>query len=299
MRRNRKSRMITTTVTAIVALGLLAGCSQLFHPTEEKINKSIGKAAAIGDKVQGTAFEWIEQVKKDGIHSSLSLTQEVGSASGVVFNHEVGNIEITSTSSDKVTVKTTIWTKKNSPLKSDHQAILDKAETSAIVKGDILEILTHSKDDSKLDIWAWAQKKYGNSDFFIDYEVELPATVTHFEVSNNVGEINLRNLEGTYRIHNNVGSIHIEGAHITGDSDIQSDTGSLQLGIEQIEPAGSLKASTEIGSIHAVLASTLECDLKTKSELGQITGASNGPINGGGPLLSLSTAIGSINVDRS
>lgn len=60
-----------------------------------------------------------------------------------------------------------------------------------------------------------------------------------------------------------------------------------------------LKATTNVGSLNAVLADGVKCSLVAKSDLGQITGVEGGKrdVNGGGPLLSLSSDIGAITVE--
>lgn len=65
-----------------------------------------------------------------------------------------------------------------------------------------------------------------------------------------------------------------------------------------MDSSSSLLAKTEVGSVSAVLDDNLKCSLEAKSELGQIKGVPGGKadINGGGPLVSLSSEIGAITV---
>jgi hypothetical protein len=162
-----------------------------------------------------------------------------------------------------------------------------------------LKIVTHPKDDPERNLWDWAHKKYGYSEFIIEYTVELPANVNRYEISSSVGNISLSGLNGTYDVHSDVGTIRLDGARIVGESRVQSETGSIKLGIDQMDSESSLKAGTEVGSINATLADSLECDLETNTELGQVTGATPGlnKINGGGPQLSLNTSVGAITVE--
>ncbi|MNC33964.1 hypothetical protein D3C75_823760 [compost metagenome] len=108
----------------------------------------------------------------------------------------------------------------------------------------------------------------------------------------------MQELQGTFDISSNVGSILIDNAQFSGKSTVKSNTGSIELDIRAMKAGSSLKAHSDIGKVIADLDSSLKCTVSAKSELGQITGTGAGKtdIKGGGPLLSLSTQIGSITV---
>ncbi|KAI7243742.1 hypothetical protein KC345_g12164 [Hortaea werneckii] len=152
-----------------------------------------------------------------------------------------------------------------------------------------------------MDLWDWAQKEYGDSDFSINYEIELPATVNKYEINNKVGSIQLRGLQGTFDILSNVGSIILQDTVFSGKSTVQSNTGSIELGISGLNSGSRLKVKSDIGKITADLADSLQCTIEAKSELGHIAGALSGEqqdYNGGGPLISLNTQIGAISVNK-
>lgn len=283
-------------IAAFVFVGMLSGCTN----NTETIQSGIGEAVeGIRDTVQDTALDLSDELKRNGIHQEISLSQEVGSSiSALHVDHEVGNIVVKGTSGDKINVTATIWSLDKSSRDDKYQEIMDHAEIAVVVNGDQLEVATHPKGNEKLNMWKWAKKEYGFSNFTIDYMVEIPDRVKNYDISSEVGEINLSNLTGVYDVHNNVGSISIEGAHIEGKSSVVSETGSLQLGIDQMKEDSSLKVRTEVGAIVANLAESLQCSLETKTEVGSITGATKGKsdINGGGPLLSLTSSVGSIMV---
>lgn len=292
----RKSYTVTLSA-AVLALVLLTGCGELTDQANEVIERSVEEAVEIGDKAQSATVDWIEQVKADGINKELSTSQETGTASVLQLDNIVGNIEVKAGTRDKVIVSAKVWSMKD---KTVFQDILDQAEVSVIVHGDTLEILTHPKGNTKQNLWDWAEDKYGVSDLTIDYIVEVPDLINSYEISNQVGEINLNDLKGTYQVSNQVGSVNIDGAHILGESSVKSEAGSLRLVINDMASDSSLNAMTEVGSIQTTLEQALKCNLDIKSELGKITGANRGEneINGGGPLLSLTSSVGSIDVDR-
>ncbi|WHY17465.1 hypothetical protein QNH28_18395 [Paenibacillus sp. G2S3] len=313
-KRNNNSVLAAVAVLSIV---LLAGCTELpgrqsaKNEVEQSISEDaqqnigevvkqeLGKAAAtVQQAVEETATKVVDEVKADSISKDLSVSQAIGSASVLSMDNAVGEIEVTAVAGDQIHVIATISSHNSSLHKSDRQKIMDDAEVSVEVSGDTLKVSTHSKSSPKKDLWTWAQDKYGYSDFTISYNIELPASMNEYKITNNVGQIRLRNLEGKYHIVSNVGAINIEGAKFTGKSTVESDTGSIRMDIAAMKDNSSLKAKTQVGSLSAVLADGMKCSLEAKSELGQIKGVEGGKtdINGGGPLLSLSSEIGAITV---
>ncbi|MNI87270.1 hypothetical protein D3C73_1444530 [compost metagenome] len=89
-------------------------------------------------------------------------------------------------------------------------------------------------------------------------------------------------------------------AHVTGDSIIATDTGTISLDLADIDSSSKLKVSSEVGSITASLDSAVNCTLEAHADLGGIRGVSPGStdINGGGPVVSLSSSVGSIKVAK-
>lgn len=215
------------------------------------------------------------------------------------LENAVGEVSVTQASGDEIEVKATIIVYEQ----KDHDTVagvLDHAQLSIEHKGDALIVSTHSPDNRKKNIWEWAQQEYGDSNFSINYEIGLPDTVNIFEVDNNVGKVQLSGLEGTFEVSSNVGSIVLQDTVFTGKSSVESDTGSIELGISGMDSGSSLKAKSGIGRISAELADSLPCTVKASSELGHISGTGDGKtrdFNGGGPLITLNTQIGAISVN--
>lgn len=315
MKHNNKH--IKLAAVAVMSLILLAGCTELpgkqaakndvEHNVSEgvqqnlgdAIKQELGKAAAgIEQAVEDTAAKVVDEVKADGISKEYSTTQKVGSSSVLSIENSVGEIEVTTVAGDHINVSATILAHNSSNHASDLQEILDNAEISIKINGDKLKVFTTSKMSPKKDLWNWAQDKYGFSDFSISYVIEVPNSIEMFQITNNVGQIYLHDLKGTYRVVSNVGAIRIEGAQIIGKSTVESNTGSIRLDIDEMESGSSLKAKTDVGSLSAVLDDDVKCSLEATSELGHISGVTNGKadFNGGGPLISLTSQIGAITV---
>lgn len=271
------------------SMGLLAGCANPATPSDSNTGSSLN-----------TSLDWSEQVRTMGIKGELAAWEELDWKETLLLKNEVGNIEVFAGTDDKMTVHATIWALNNDSGKAILQNLLEQAEISVNVKGSQMEIAARSKVDNKVDLWTWAEKKYGNSKFSIDYKVKLPAAVTNYEISTGVGEIHLSKLSGTYSINNNVGAITIEEGQVRGKSSVKSEAGSIRLGINQMDKGSSLKATTDVGSLTAKLPGSLAYSLKTETDLGRITGAAKGKsdINGGGPLLTLISSVGSITVEN-
>ncbi|NUU61451.1 hypothetical protein [Paenibacillus agri] len=304
---------------AVVSLTLLAGCTEL--PGKAKVNQeseqsqpdgveqNLGEAvkqglgqaaAAVTQAAQDTADKVVAGFKEGSITKELQVSQTIGSASALSIENSVGAIALRAVGGDQINVKATVQSYKNFNSEQERQEILDNAEVSVQTSGDKLIISTHAKDAPKKDLWSWAQRKYGSSDFSIDYVIEVPKSVDMYQVSNDVGEIQLSGLQGTYRVSTNVGAIHISDATIAGKSTIESDTGSITLNIATLNEGSSLKAKTDVGAITATLADGLNYSLETASEIGQIKGAAKGKstVGNGGPLVSLSSDIGAITVHK-
>lgn len=110
--------------------------------------------------------------------------------------------------------------------------------------------------------------------------------------------ITLTGLSGSYDVDNDVGRIVIVDAGITGESKVNTSTGSIELSIGRMESGGNLYVNADIGSIEATLADSVNCDLETNADIGGVDGAPKGKSKrgDGGPLLSLNASVGAITV---
>lgn len=326
--RKKHNTAIVAAVT-VFSLVLLAGCREL--PGKEAANQqleeslsgnsstdfleslSIDVSAAAGDisrdiaeaaddvqqAVQETAAQAAEQISEASLKQELTTSLTAGSSTELIVDNAVGQIELISTQGDTVNVSATL-TAHNPLTRDTDRKILDNAEVSIENKSGTLTVSAHPKDKPGKDLWSWAQKKYGHSDFSIHYVIEVPAAITAYDISNSVGSIELSGLDGSFDLASEVGTITLKDAVISGKSTVQSETGNIVLGLEGMNNGSSLKASSEIGAIKASLAGKLHCTVKADSELGAISGVTAGKqdYNGGGPLLSLSTEIGAISVQQ-
>jgi hypothetical protein len=317
LKKNHNTALIAA--VAVFSIALLAGCRELpgkeaaDNQLEQRLSGNIGQEAAealkqgigkatvtIGDAVQTTTDRIEDKINDEGISREFSTSLPAGSASVLKLDNALGEISVVPAAGDEIVVKATVIV-HNRPTSEAASGVLDHAEVSIEHKGDALTVSTHGEDSPKKNLWDWSQKEYGHSDFSINYVIELPATVGRVEINNNVGTIQLRGLQGTFDIGSNVGSVVLQDTVFSGKSTVQSNTGSIELGISGMDNGSSLKATSDIGKITVELADSVQCTVEAKSELGHIAGAESGKqqkYGGGGPLVSLTTQIGAISINN-
>ncbi|MDR0269188.1 DUF4097 family beta strand repeat-containing protein [Paenibacillus sp.] len=280
---------------AILSTALLAGCDTVSDAVQSVRQDVHEVVAATGDTVSGTTNDITDALMKNGEQLKLTAQREIGTETVLRIDHAVGNIALVPGSGNTLSVKTTVWFTD----KKSYRNIAEEAETSLVSTNGQLKIITNPKGNPSQDLWDWADSKFGYSRFKIDYEVEVPASITSFDITNNVGKITMDNLKGVYQVHSDVGEIAVGGAYISGESQIESNAGKLRLSISGMAEDSSLKAKTDVGSIHASFADQLSCTLETDSDIGLVSGASKGKqdINGGGPLVALSSSVGNITIE--
>ncbi|MBW4081370.1 hypothetical protein [Paenibacillus sp. S150] len=314
MKRNHNPAIIAA--AAVLSIALLSGCRELpgkeaadnqleqrfsrnrHQEADEAVKQGLGGVTAnVEQDVQNTAAKLTEELNSNSSSKALSVTQKAGASSSIILENSVGEVKLTCGSSDSITVKATVVT-HGSANPETNRKILDNAEVTVQLDGKALKVYTRAKNENTKDLWTWAQKKFGTSDFSINYDIEVPANIAEYHITSNVGAVQLHGLRGTFHITGNVGAIQLDDAQFSGKSTIESNTGSIELDISGMKSGSSLKASSDIGNITADLDSGLKCTVSAKSELGHIAGTGSGKtdFNGGGPLLSLSTQIGSITV---
>ncbi|WP_068783263.1 hypothetical protein [Paenibacillus phocaensis] len=308
----KHTSQIAWLAASAVLLALASGCGpaenqslqqqleQTVSNTVDSVSQSISEtAASVQQSVNLAAGEWKDDLTFTGRSHELSATEEIGTASKLQLDNAVGRLELKEGSSDQVVVKATIQAADLPARQAKLDQLFKQSEVSVIPQGDAIQVRVHAKGEPEQNLWDWAQKELHFTEFRIDYVVEVPAGLREFEVTNHVGEITASGLTGTYRLEGDVGSIRVEDARLSGESSIRTATGSLDLNLLAMDAGSRLQASTDVGSVTAVLDPSLACDLETSSELGEVSGAPKGSSKrgGGGPLIALKTSIGSIKVE--
>ncbi len=295
-----KTKYRPLAITAAVAvLVMLTGCTGAQEKVQEKTQEIVGATTgAIEKTVRKTVDTHMDHLKENGATLELSASAQENSASQLTLDNAVGNVEIQGTKGNEVTVDVKITAYQKNFSEVDLQSVFDQAEVTLTPEGEELIVSTHAKEDPSRNLWDWADKKYNYSEFSIDYTIGLPDQITAFHINNDVGNVTLTGLSGSYRVENQVGEIQIKDAGITGESKVSNSTGSIELNIVRMESKGSLDVTGEIGSIDVTLADSVNCDLETRADAGEISGAPEGKSRrgDGGPLLSLTASLGTITV---
>ncbi|MEF2967918.1 DUF4097 family beta strand repeat-containing protein [Paenibacillus sp. M1] len=300
---------------AVVAVALLAGCSwvgekekdtagtaadTLEQNIEQNIEQFVEKTVKEAEEAAEKAWDnsEVKLTKADPASLEISASLPVEAASELKVENPVGKIKVEPAAGSDLSVKVKIWSPNKKKYGERLQAIFEQAQISITPSGEELYVSTHAKDDPDLNLWEWAQDQYGFSDFSLEYTIGVPAEIHAFHITSRVGDVVLNGLKGTYRVRSDVGAIELRNASIEGESEISTSTGSVELEIADIESTGSLQVRADTGSIEAELDDSLNCDLETKVELGSISGAPKGKsqIGDGGPLVSLSASLGSIEI---
>lgn len=295
----KKRGMMAVKISSLLIFAVLVACDAA-NNAEEAVRRELDTLAEVGNIAGDSALPISDKVKREGKEFELTTAQEAGAAEGLAIDHAVGDIELITVPGNEIKVKTRVWFNesffKNDKIRTQ---VTEQAATSIKLNGGTLELLTHSKEDSSKSLWDWSQKKFGDSGFMIDYVIEAPESLNHIRIKNDVGKIVVNKWKGAFDLQLGAGEIQLGQTEVTGNSKIVSEAGNVKLDLVQIDKDSTLTASTSAGSITAAFTPSMAYTLNTKTELGQITGASRGKsdVNGGGAKISLSTSVGAIKVN--
>lgn len=132
--------------------------------------------------------------------------------------------------------------------------ILEVAKVKAEIDGDELKVSVVNKDTDE-NIWEWIERKYhifsNKPNLEVDLDIELPNSIQEFDITSNVGDINLDSLKGRFDIISNVGSIDVSDMIFIGDSEINGDVGDISCSLNKdMEAAADISIVTNIGEIN-------------------------------------------------
>lgn len=88
-----------------------------------------------------------------------------------------------------------------------------------------------------------------------------------FEMTSSAGRISVRNARGRLRLSSNAG--RIDGERLAGSIDVQSDMGTVRLGITWLDP-GEHRVRSRLGSIRVELARGLDARVEGRASLGSV-----------------------------
>lgn len=221
-----------------------------------------------------------------------------------------GSITVKGYDGDKVTIEARVRTRQYSKKKSS--AGSGGLQRLAIVSTG----LTVEEENNRMTISAASHRRT------IDLTIQVPRRTSLRLSTVNSGNILVENIRGELELNNTNGSI--EAYHISGSVVCNTTNGKVQVTFDRVEPEKPMSFVSFNGKVDVTLPEDIQCDVKMKSEQGEIysdfeieledrprlvqedsrrrggkykvrvESAMYGTINGGGPEFHFSTYNGSI-----
>ncbi|WP_310550327.1 hypothetical protein [Paenibacillus glufosinatiresistens] len=299
---------------ALVFAVIVSGCTELRGrndsengtpassvSVEEQVNQAVneigGQAGQVAkDAANQAAAGLADSLDQAAASRTVSADRQAVAGGTLALDNPVGNIEVRSGSGDSILVQAEV---KVYGLKQEsQQKILDEAAVRIEQKGKRFNVHAVSRDGR--DIWKWARSKYGNDNLSISYTVTVPPSIARFDLTADVGNLDVSGVSGRFQLSSDVGIVRLSGAGIDGASSLSTDTGSISMEVAALADGASLTAKADVGAIHASFDPGISFTLKTDTELGSVTGAKKGTekINGGGPKVTLVSSVGAIDIQH-
>jgi hypothetical protein len=108
-----------------------------------------------------------------------------------------------------------------------------------------------------------------NENVSVDLRIRVPQR-TDLGVVNNVGEINVEGIVGDIRVRNDVGAVALRDVNVTGEADVQTDTGDVEFSGRLPEAQGQVLLRSAVGSIQVRVPASSRFALDAETNLGQI-----------------------------
>lgn len=292
------SQVALVTGVTVLSLMLLSGCKSV---EESARGIELDTKEAVNSAAQAIAHA-VEDGKKltmrgdDSETLVLETTSPAGEFDGMIIDHEVGNIEIAASADDQIRISAQVYNLNKKSVSNKREKVFEQAAVSIQAEGTQARIRLHAKDDPQNSLWDWGNSKHKYDEFGVDYKIELPAAISSFKVSNNVGNMKLTGLTGAFQLNNEVGNVDLVSAGITGPSQIGVSTGNVELELQSLENKGKLAVNVALGNIHAALADTVDSRVDAKAEVGEVSDSSNKSRTGKDGSISLAVDVGNVDV---
>ena len=202
--------------------------------------------------------------------NSETQTVDVKNIEKINIDIIVGDCNVTVSDSDKAIINANCEYRAISEEKA--RKAMDNTELHCEIKDhtlyvDFIDSETHEKIiDTK------------NSNFvniITDIEISLPDSLNCFDVSTDVGDIDLSGLSGSFCVSNNVGDITAENLTITGKSDFSADVGDVRCEIPELS-ATELEFNNNVGDVDLSLGTAEKSEINIKTGVGDIKLDTNG-----------------------
>lgn len=183
-------------------------------------------------------------------YSADLITLDNVSAVSTNIYDNVGNVSVKYSDSNTVSIDINFTAKgSNEDAVKD---VLDVAKVKAEVKGDELKVSVVNKNTDQ-NLWTWMESKYrgiNKPDLSADLDIKLPKSIQGFDITCNVGDINLNSLNGSFDITNNVGDIEASNINFTGDSKLKADVGDINCSLDKdMKETSDISIIANVGSV--------------------------------------------------
>jgi hypothetical protein len=241
-------KKLLSLIILTLAVLSLSSCSSINEVDQDKVKD-------VSDKITEAI---IDTVGKEKAERKESHTLNAENINTLKIKSSVGDINISTHESKDAIINLNIAAQTGSKEKSE-QLIKD---FSYSVEDSLNSIVV---DTSFKDI------KFDDSNVSTDLTIAVPSNIENIIIDLNVGDISIKNINGTYEIENNVGNINIKNSQASydiktnvgeitlteaaaeGSSEFITNTGDINALFNKIENADRIKASTDVGDINITL----------------------------------------------
>lgn len=241
-------KKLLSLIILTLAVLSLSSCSSINEVDQDKVKD-------VSDKITEAI---IDTVGKEKAERKESHTLNAENINTLKIKSSVGDINISTHESKDAIINLNIAAQTGSKEKSE-QLIKD---FSYSVEDSLNSIVV---DTSFKDI------KFDDSNVSTDLTIAVPSNIENIIIDLNVGDISIKNINGTYEIENNVGNIDIKNSQASydiktnvgeitltevaaeGSSEFITNTGDINALFNKIENADRIKASTDVGDINITL----------------------------------------------
>ncbi|MDF2543653.1 MAG: putative rane protein, partial [Herbinix sp.] len=175
-------------------------------------------------------------------------------------------------------------------------AILDQVDIETTVEDNQLQIL-FVKKDSDQNIWRWMKNEYKDSNYnlSVNLDITIPKTIKEFDLTTNLGDLSLNQVEGAIDAYTALGSITAKNVLFTGDSKLETSLGDINCSFDRsTKDKSELKLKTDLGNVK-IDTNGLSVDYTEEKTEAMLTDSTELLI-GGVSKLKADTALGKISV---
>lgn len=237
----------TLCIIIILMLSILVGCTSDF-----KIDENVVKD--FSNKITETV---VNKLDKEKAEKKENHSIDASNINELKIENSVGDITITVVDIEKANIDVNIAAYATN--KDDAEKLIAEYTYTIESKWNTINI----------DTTKFAEIK--DNEFTVDLNINIPKSIEDISIINNVGDINIDNMEGkiiiksnvgdisinnsksSYDINNDVGKININNCTFIGKSDFKINTGDTKITASNISEAKNITAEVNVGNISVLL----------------------------------------------